>query len=538
MIVKDEERMLPRSLNSIRECVDEIVVVDTGSHDNTVKIAKSFGAKVYHHAWEKNFSKHRNQSIGYATGEWILQIDADEELLNPSREALLRATHVPETVEGIYVCMENASPTGVIETNLIRIFRNKKRIHFRGRVHNDLTGVQETAYSGIRFFHYGYNLGQKVDDKKYRRTTELLKLDISENPKNARSWHFLSVSYMAAKKHHEAAECAVQAIALFEENNSIVAHDYLWSLYVAAGSYLNVGDLDKAVFFSEKAISFFPNFLDGHYVLSHVYMARNHPTLFWKHYARYLQVIEKIRKEPEAFGQILHNTLPLKWKLHLFAGCMALTEGKTKKSEDAFEAGSTICENKYTWYMELGRVFLSRGQLNEAERAYKKALEIVPCDFHSVLDLVRIYEEKGDIKNGRSFLQYLERMPFDQERAFHLALACQKNGHMDVAKALFTRLLDIDSDNCEAYISYATLCCDASDHAGCARSRGELLRILGIENTSCGNTPTELAADFFAIAESLYKHSDFSMSKKCLQIAQSLISKKGLCDKTRHPVRK
>ena len=80
MMVKNEEEMLPRCLNSIKHLIDELIVVDTGSTDKTIEIAESFGAKIYHHPWENNFSKHRNQSLGYATGDWILLVDADEEL--------------------------------------------------------------------------------------------------------------------------------------------------------------------------------------------------------------------------------------------------------------------------------------------------------------------------------------------------------------------------------------------------------------------------------------------------------------------------
>ena len=63
MMVKDEEENLKRCLPSIQEIADELIVVDTGSSDSTVDIAKSFGAKVYHHPWENDFSKHWNQSI-------------------------------------------------------------------------------------------------------------------------------------------------------------------------------------------------------------------------------------------------------------------------------------------------------------------------------------------------------------------------------------------------------------------------------------------------------------------------------------------
>ena len=78
MIVKNAEELLPQCLESVKDVVDEIIVVDTGSTDKSIEIAESYGAKMYHHPWENDFSKHRNQSIGYATGDWILWIDADE----------------------------------------------------------------------------------------------------------------------------------------------------------------------------------------------------------------------------------------------------------------------------------------------------------------------------------------------------------------------------------------------------------------------------------------------------------------------------
>jgi glycosyltransferase involved in cell wall biosynthesis len=94
MIVKNEESCLVRCMKSVRDHVDEIIIVDTGSMDNTVEIAESYGARVYHHPWENDFSKHRNQSLSYATGDWIFQLDADEELFPedgrcPEREGRL-----------------------------------------------------------------------------------------------------------------------------------------------------------------------------------------------------------------------------------------------------------------------------------------------------------------------------------------------------------------------------------------------------------------------------------------------------------------
>jgi glycosyltransferase involved in cell wall biosynthesis len=81
MIVKDEAQRLPRCLASAKPYVDETVVVDTGSQDETISIAKEYGAKVSSFQWCDDFAAARNYSLSLATGQWILLLDADEELV-------------------------------------------------------------------------------------------------------------------------------------------------------------------------------------------------------------------------------------------------------------------------------------------------------------------------------------------------------------------------------------------------------------------------------------------------------------------------
>ena len=90
MIVKDEEETLPICLKSIKDIADEIIVVDTGSKDKTVEVAKSFGAKVYFFKWINDFSAARNESLKYATSDWLLVLDADEYLLPELKEEIAR----------------------------------------------------------------------------------------------------------------------------------------------------------------------------------------------------------------------------------------------------------------------------------------------------------------------------------------------------------------------------------------------------------------------------------------------------------------
>ena len=85
MMVKNEERYLHRTLKSLiplmNEIESELIILDTGSNDNTVNIAKEYTEKVYFSEWNNNFADMRNKSISYAKGEWILILDADEKLI-------------------------------------------------------------------------------------------------------------------------------------------------------------------------------------------------------------------------------------------------------------------------------------------------------------------------------------------------------------------------------------------------------------------------------------------------------------------------
>jgi hypothetical protein len=161
LIVRDEESSLPRCLASLAPHVAEIVVVDTGSRDRTVEIAKAHGAILGHHVWDEDFSAARNASLALATQPWILAIDADEELLTKSVEALETAIALPNL--GVLVRMRLLDQFGGHqEVPLARLFRNDPRIRFRRAIHESvnesLWDAGETAppQTDVILVHHGY----------------------------------------------------------------------------------------------------------------------------------------------------------------------------------------------------------------------------------------------------------------------------------------------------------------------------------------------------------------------------------------------
>ncbi|MFB5685249.1 glycosyltransferase family 2 protein, partial [Paenibacillus terreus] len=123
MIVRNEEKYLPKCLSSVQRIVDEIIIVDTGSTDDTVAIAKSFGAKVIQMPWQNSFADARNRGFDEATGDWILWLDADEEMdVNEAEKLkglLSRDAIREQRIEGIQFVFCNHLEGGVVEYNYL-----------------------------------------------------------------------------------------------------------------------------------------------------------------------------------------------------------------------------------------------------------------------------------------------------------------------------------------------------------------------------------------------------------------------------------
>jgi len=191
MIVKDEEEMLPGCLAAVRDAVDEMVVVDTGSTDRTVEIAESFGAKVVDFPWNGSFSDARNVSLDHATGDWVLYLDADEHVL-PEDASLLRGLLGRTWREAFYLVETNytgGKDSGSSVAHLaLRLFRRRPEYRFEGRIHEQKTQTMPTYLperfetTPIRMLHYGYLKNRIGDRDKSRRNLELLHQEAREAP--------------------------------------------------------------------------------------------------------------------------------------------------------------------------------------------------------------------------------------------------------------------------------------------------------------------------------------------------------------------
>lgn len=126
LIVKNEERVLDRCLACVTKFADELIVVDTGSTDNSVEIAKQFTPYVFLHPWQYSFAEARNYSYSKATGDYIMWIDADD-VISDENIARINALKAEETTaDVIFACRRSVSETGLIDYMMRdRIIRRK-----------------------------------------------------------------------------------------------------------------------------------------------------------------------------------------------------------------------------------------------------------------------------------------------------------------------------------------------------------------------------------------------------------------------------
>src|SRR3954468_442057 len=273
MIVRDEEEMLPRSLAAVQGAVDEIIVVDTGSSDRTVEIAKSFGAKVIEREWTGSFADARNASFDAATGDWIMFLDADEVLVADDaqrlREVLGRTWR-----EAFYLVETNF--TGklgdgtAVTHNALRVFRNRPEYRFEGRIHEQIAHRLPThqperiELSDVRVEHYGY-LGVVRDAKdKSRRNIELLERQRDEGGESQGFLYFnLGSEYAALGENENARQSLERAWEIMRDDEELAAYGYVPSLVSRLVRARRLtGALEDAIALADEGLRLLPGFTD------------------------------------------------------------------------------------------------------------------------------------------------------------------------------------------------------------------------------------------------------------------------------------
>lgn len=263
MIVKDEEVLLPEALESARDLADEIIVYDTGSTDRTREIAKAYGAIVIEGEWRDDFAWARNQTLEFASGAWILWIDADERVRGDVQALRVRLEDPYAPYESYSVRIENITGGGLTTTehHANRLFR-RKDCYWRGAIHETVWNRdnRRTCFAArvdeFHLEHLGYLDATLAEKKKADRNIHIAERNSSAASPEEVALHEARSLTMAGRFGE-----AVETIETKVLTGNAPAMERIATL--ALGSWLRVlGRMDEACAVVERyeALGFAPEF--------------------------------------------------------------------------------------------------------------------------------------------------------------------------------------------------------------------------------------------------------------------------------------
>lgn len=369
MIVKNEQLWLEQCLKSIKSITAEMIVVDTGSTDDTVQIAKRFDAHLLTFAWQDDFAAARNFSLQQAKGDWILVLDADEVIaqnqlkmlqeltLDPSKAYLLTQRHYSndhrlsdfKPVRGEYPEWE-FDYGGYFESSLVRLFPNRAGIQYRGKVHELVEhsikelGRHQIVHSRVILHHYGHTPRARQMREKGELYTPLGEAKLGEDPKDWKSYFELGVEHNVNGKLDESAKALMKAAELNP--------NYL-------STWVNLGYVQCELAMYEQA-------------------------------AKSLLIALKIDpRSAEAFCNL---------------GVVFLRVGQFQKAQQSFINAIKLKPNYVNAYCNLGKALSYQKKLSEAVNVYSRALELLPNCTAAAADLGAIYCIAGMYDKAEHFL--------------------------------------------------------------------------------------------------------------------------------------
>lgn len=343
MIVKNEERCLARCLASVRAVADEIIIVDTGSNDNTIKIASNYNATTVHYKWTDDFAAARNYGLERTTGDWILVLDADEfASKNLTHETLLFINHTPSI--GRLRIVSDFRKNGAMfrsQSYVARLFPRGAR--FQGRIHEQIVSPLPRVNLRAELWHDGYLNTQKSD-----RNVKLLLAELEAGPDSPYLLYQLAVEYTTLERPDEALKCLQRAFTGMKFTDPFAPNIVVDLLYTTMA--LQCFEVGREAI--GKSLKYLDDFPDFHLALGLFYMnlIRSNPAKF----------VTELQKIEESFQR-----------------CLAL--GETDKYKSVLGSGSFLASyNLGVFYSVLGNSAGARKYLEQAAaHGYGPAAEML-----------------------------------------------------------------------------------------------------------------------------------------------------------------
>ncbi len=261
-MVKNEEKNLSRSIESLKNQVDEIIVMDTGSIDKTIEIAKSYGAKILTTTWNDDFSTPRNLTIDAATGDWLIFLDADEYFVSSKniRAAIEKLSGDEAVLIPRINIDENNANAEMSRDWCLRIFKNVPYLRYKGIIHENIADIEHDKLNytfgndDLTIYHTGY--GSQIIESKLRRNLRLIELEEKKYGHEIKHDIALSDCYAGLKDFEKSLYHAQKA--LNSEVEAVASQGNLYHKIINAMRELHYPD-EEMLKVADEAIKNLPN---------------------------------------------------------------------------------------------------------------------------------------------------------------------------------------------------------------------------------------------------------------------------------------
>ena len=457
MIVRDNARTIGACLDSVKPWVDEIVVVDTGSKDNTPELVRQRGARLFQFSWCDDFSAARNDSLAYACGKWLFWMDSDDTIdaangrklrelalsaSDPSVLGYVMQVHCPGDGE------EGAADVTVVDH--VKLIRNRPDLRFEHRIHEQILPAirragGEVAFTDIFVVHSGADHTPEGRERKLRRDFRLLDLDLKERADHPFVLFNLGMTYADAGQQEKAVASLRRSIEVADPTESHVRKAYA----LLIGSYCQLDRYDDAWQALEEARRHYP---DDAELLFREGVLHHHFKRLAEAEGAYLRVLQPPKERHFASVDCGIAGFKARHNLALVYEDM----GNLPAAEEQWRKVVAEAPAYRPGWRGLGEVLLHQRELDAADELARQLLadnslsERVHVE--ATILQARLAEAQGDLTEARRLFEAaVSRFPEDLDSRNALCRFLFERGEPAEAKHSLEQLLQLAPDDAAAY---------------------------------------------------------------------------------------
>jgi tetratricopeptide (TPR) repeat protein len=235
ILARNEQKTIEKAIKSVKKVADEIIVLDTGSDDKTIEIAQKEGVQVFTTQWNQDFAQARNEIMRYAKMDWILMLDADEELSPDSAErikpTLLKCSPAKIYLPRIINLLDKHGGQEQMEHYVVRLIPNSKDIKYIRSIHEFPVAADESILSsenlkGIDIIHHGYSLMMVKEKNKIQRNRTILENMLNQAPADPLNYFYLAENYKDDENYERVNYYSTKVLELCRSEN-LVQYNHL-----------------------------------------------------------------------------------------------------------------------------------------------------------------------------------------------------------------------------------------------------------------------------------------------------------------------